>query len=152
MVKEGVIKNPFMRGIVVPTRYISSDDPGELLDSCVTRLQSGGRLLLFPEGTRSVHGRALKFKLGAASVATRSSAEILPVIIQCTQPRFLAKHEPWYKVPPERPFFTIQIQPPVCVEELIPGDLNPRQATRALNEALIVLFEERVVTAGHPTA
>jgi hypothetical protein len=83
--------------------------------------------------------------LGAASVAIRSGAEILPVTIRCTQPRLLAKHEPWYKVPPDRPFFTIQIQRPVCLEDLIPGDLNPRQATRALNKAFLRLFEVEIV-------
>ncbi len=143
VIKEAVAKNPFMRGVVVPAKYISNDDPGELLDSCVERLKSGGRLLLFPEGTRSVHGQPLNFKLGAASVAIRSGAEILSITIQCTQPRFLAKHEPWYKIPPERPFFNIQIQRPVCLEDLIPGDLNPRQATRALNKAFLRLLKLR---------
>lgn len=141
VVKEGVRKNPFMRRVVVPAKYISSNDPAQLLDSCVKRLKSGGSLLLFPEGTRSVHGQPLDFKLGAASVAIRSSAEVLPVMIQCSQPGLLAKHVPWYRIPPEKPFFTIQIQQPVGLQESIVGDLNPRQATRALNEALLRLFE-----------
>jgi len=144
VIKEAVKKNPFMRGVVVPAKYISSDDPVELLDSCVERLKSGGSLLLFPEGTRSVDGQSLKFKLGAASVAIRSDAEVLPVIIQCTQSGFLAKHVPWYKVPPARPFFTIHIQQPISLQELLPADLSQRQATRALNKALLELFEAKL--------
>ncbi len=144
VVKEGVVNNPFMRGVVVPARYISSDDSGELLDACVARLKSGGNLLLFPEGTRSVHGQSLEFKLGAASVAVRAGAEILPITIHCTQPGFLAKHVPWYRVPPERPFFTIQIRQPFHSGEVIPGDLDQRQATHALNEALSSFFEAKI--------
>lgn len=145
VVKEAVIKNPFMRGVVVPARYISSDDPGELLDACAARLESGGSLILFPEGTRSVHGQSLKFKLGAAAVAVKSGAEILPVMIQCSQAGFLAKHQPWYKVPRDRPIFTIQIQSPLSLEELIPGDLTPRQATRDLNQALLKIYAKKTV-------
>lgn len=141
VIKEAVRKNPFMRGVVVPARYISSDDPAVLLDSCVARLKAGGSLLLFPEGTRSVHGEPLNFKLGAASVAVRSEAEILPVVIRCSQPGFLAKNVPWYRVPPEKPVFNIQIGKAIPARELIPGDLDSRQATRTLNEALLTLFD-----------
>ena len=144
VIKEGVVKNPFMRGVVVPARYVSSDDPGELLDSCVARLKAGGNLLLFPEGTRSVYGHSLQFKPGAASVAVRSGAEILPITIQCSQPGFLAKHVAWYKAPPEQPCITIHIRKPVQLNDLIDENLDPRQATHALNEALVKYFEERI--------
>lgn len=142
VVKEAVINNPFMRGVVVPARYISSDNPSEFLDTCVARLKSGGSLLLFPEGTRSVHGQSLEFKLGAAAVAVRSGASVLPVMIQCTQPGFLAKHQPWYKVPPERPFITIEVQRPILLESMIPAGLEPRQATISLNSALLRLYKK----------
>ncbi len=142
VVKEAVFKNPFMRGVVMPARYISGGSPGKMLNSCVARLKSGSSLLLFPEGTRSVFGQPLTFKLGASSIATRSGAEILPVIIQCSQPRFLAKNEPWYRVPPNKPLISIQIQHPVSMDKLIPGGLNSREATRKLNKALMRLFEK----------
>jgi len=144
VIKEAVRKNPFMRGVVVPARYISSDDPAALLDSCVARLKAGGSLLLFPEGTRSVHGAGLSFKLGAASVAIRSDAEILPVVIRCSQPGFLAKNVPWYRVPPEKPVFNIHIGKAIRVQELIPDETDPRQATRTLNKALLRLFDAKL--------
>jgi len=143
VVKEAVVLNPFMRGVVVPAEYISSDDPAELLDTCVERLKVGGSLLLFPEGTRSVHGHSINFKLGAASVAIRSGAEILPVTIRCSQPGFLAKHVPWYTIPPEKPIFTIEIRQPVSIRELVSGDPGPRQATRDLNKAFLRLFQAK---------
>lgn len=144
VVKEAVFRNPFMRGVVAPARYISGGKPGKMLDTCVARLNSGSSLLLFPEGTRSVYGQALQFKLGASSIATRSKAEILPVFIQCTQPGFLAKDTPWYKIPPGKPFISIHIQPPVSMDKLIPGDVDSRESARALNKALVRLFEEGI--------
>jgi len=144
VVKEAVMKNPFMHGVVSSAKYISSDDPAKLLDTCVMRLQSGASLLLFPEGTRSVQGQPLKFKPGAASIAVRSGAEILPVTIQCTQPRLLAKHEPWYLVPADKPLFSIKIHPPMSLESMIPGDLHLRQATRTLNSMLSEFFAKEL--------
>jgi 1-acyl-sn-glycerol-3-phosphate acyltransferase len=134
-----------MRGVVGPARYISGGSPGKMLVSCVARLKSGNSLLLFPEGTRSVFGQPLTFKLGASSIAARSGVELLPVIIQCSQPRFLAKNEPWYKVSPKKPFISIQIQHPVSVDKLIPGGLNSRESIRALNVALVRLFEKELI-------
>lgn len=144
VIKEAVVKNPFMRGVASSAKYISSDDPATLLDSCVMRLKSGASLLLFPEGTRSVQGQALKFKLGAASIAIRSGAEILPVTIRCTQPRYLAKHEPWYRIPAERPFFSIKIHPPMSLKEMISDDLPPRKATQTLNSFLLNFFKKEL--------
>jgi hypothetical protein len=85
----------------------------------------------------------LDFKLGAAAVAVGSNAEILPIVIQCT-PSTLAKHESWYKIPPKKPFFSIQILTQTSLEELVPGDYNPRQAKRVLNEAFLALFARRL--------
>lgn len=144
VVKEAVVMNPFMRGVVVPAEYISSDEPGELLDTCVERLKAGGSLLLFPEGTRSVHGQPMKFKLGAASVAIRSGAEVLPVSIQCTQSGFLAKYVPWYMIPSEKPVFAIEVQRPIAIQEFLPAGLDSRQATRNLNKIFMQLFEAKI--------
>ena len=143
VIKEAVTRNPFMRGTVAAANYISNIETQELLGSCIRRLKSGGSLLLFPEGTRSKGRQPLEFKLGAAVVAVDSGAEILPVVIRCTPPT-LAKHEPWYKIPPSRPFFSIQILAPTSVDKLVPGEHNPRQTKRALNEALLELFAQEL--------
>jgi 1-acyl-sn-glycerol-3-phosphate acyltransferase len=140
VIKEAVIRNPFMRASVTTANYISNRDPGDLLPSCVERLRSGASLLLFPEGTRTTAGQPLSFKPGAAEVAIRARAEILPIIIDCT-PKFLAKHEPWYSIPPSRPHFAVKILPAVPVEQFVPGSLDERHARYKLNEALVSLFE-----------
>lgn len=144
VVKEAIIRNPFMRGVVLSTNWIPSGNIGVLLNTCVARLKAGASLLLFPEGTRSVPGQPLDFKLGAASFAYKAGADILPVTIQCTQPRLLAKGEPWYRIPPEKPLFTVHVYPPHAMEALIPAGLHPRDATHALNAAFLEFFESRL--------
>jgi 1-acyl-sn-glycerol-3-phosphate acyltransferase len=139
VIKEAVTKNPFMRSTVAAANYISNTEPKELLDACVARLESGGSLLLFPEGSRSISGQALQFKLGAATVAVRANAEILPIVITCA-PGFLGKHDPWHKVPPGRPHFTIRIMSATTPENLVPGEQDQRQARRSLNKALLTLI------------
>lgn len=150
VIKEAITENPFMRSVVSSTDYIPSGNTGILLKTCVRRLRSGASLLLFPEGTRSVLGEALDFKLGAASFAVKAKAEVLPVTIQCDQPQFLSKNEPWYRIPSEKPFISIQIYPPQTLEELIPADLHPNQATRDLNDAFLDFFNSKLKSLPNP--
>ncbi len=139
VIKAAVTKNPFMAGTVWAANYISNIEPQQLLDACVARLQSGASLLLFPEGTRSVEGQPCDIKLGAAEIALRAGAEVLPVVIEC-KPLFLTKSNPWYTVPRRKPHFTIRIMAPVPLEQLVSGDLDQRHARRALNEAFLTLI------------
>jgi 1-acyl-sn-glycerol-3-phosphate acyltransferase len=139
VIKKAVTRNPFMRSTVAAANYISNSEPEDLLDSCVARLESGGSLLLFPEGTRSISGQELEFKLGAAAVAARASAEILPIVITC-EPGFLSKKDPWHKVPPGRPHFIIRIMPATTVEQLVPGEHDQRHLRRSLNDAILTLI------------
>lgn len=143
VIKEAVKRNPFMRASVTSANYISNREPSDLLTSCVERLCSGASLLLFPEGTRSVSGQALNFKLGAAEVAIRAKADILPVVVDC-RPRFLAKHQPWYSIPSSQPHFAVTILPPIPVEQLIANNIDERRARYELNEALVSLFDSKL--------
>ena len=133
-----------MRSVALSTNWIPSGNTGVLMNTCVSRLKSGASLLLFPEGTRSIPGQPLDFKLGAASFAIKAKAEILPVTIRCSQPRLLAKGEPWYRIPPERPVFTIHFYPPRSLESFVPAGLHPRDATRELNRAFLAFFESKL--------
>ena len=143
VIKEAVRKNLFMQSSVTTANYISNREPERLLDACVTRLESGSSLLLFPEGTRTTAGQGLHFKLGAAEVAIRARAPILPIVIDCT-PKFLARGEPWYSIPLMRPHFEVRILPAVPVEQLISSGLSKRGARNQLNDALASLFESEL--------
>ena len=144
VIKEAITRNPFMRSVALSTNWIPSGNTGVLMNTCVSRLKSGASLLLFPEGTRTIPGQPLDFKLGAASFAIKADAEILPVTIQVSQPRLLAKGEPWYRIPPERPVFTIRVYPPRELDTFIPAGQHPRDATRELNKAFLAFFESKL--------
>ena len=144
VVKEGVVRNPFMRGVAVPANYISSNDPAALLESCVNRLSSGSSLVLFPEGTRTTQGQPLKFRPGAASIAVRAGSEILPVTIRCSQSGLLAKGVPWYRATPVKPFFSLRVYPPIPLENLVSRELDTRQAGRELNFRLLEFFNDKL--------
>jgi 1-acyl-sn-glycerol-3-phosphate acyltransferase len=139
VIKEAVTRNPFMRSTVMAANYISNNACDDLLDSCVARLKKGSSLLLFPEGTRTVPGQPIEFKPGAATVAVRTSARVLPIAISCS-PLFLTKGEPWYTVPATRPHFVIRIMPAVSLEDLVPDQLGQRHVRHAMNDALRLLI------------
>jgi 1-acyl-sn-glycerol-3-phosphate acyltransferase len=143
VIKEAVRKNLFMRSSVTTANYISNQEPEWLLNSCVSCLESGSSLLMFPEGTRTTVGQDLHFKLGAAEVAIRARAQILPIVIDCI-PRFLARGAPWYSVPLTRPHFAVRILPAIPVEQLVPSGLDKRGARNKLNDALVSLFESEL--------
>lgn len=139
VIKEAVIRNPFMRSTVLAANYISNDAFDDLLDCCVERVRKGGSLLLFPEGTRSVPGQPMDFKPGAATVAVRTGVRVLPIAIDCA-PLFLMKEKPWYYVPDGRPHFSIRIMPSVSLCDLVSDYQDQRRARHAMNEALRALI------------
>lgn len=136
VIKEAVTRNPFMRGVVRAADYISNSEPAELVNSCTDYLSRGKTLLLFPEGTRTRHNEPLVFRPGAATVAARTGADVLPVAISC-EPRILSKQQPWYHVSRPRPMITVRILPPRPASEVLPGDDNPRHYRYELNDALL---------------
>ena len=143
VVKRAVTINPFMRGTVMAANYISNRDPEQMLEDCTARLRQGSSLILFPEGTRRDQDAPLKFKLGAAAVAVRAAARILPVLIDCTPPT-LRKGEPWYHIPRTRPHWTFEVRPPLRIEDLV-GDMNDqRQATKNLQAALLDYYRRNL--------
>jgi len=106
VVKAHLFKNPFMRGVIKSTGYISNENPQELLRECERSLQKGNNLIVFPEGTRTEPNKALKFKRGAANIAIRCHAPITTFLIKM-KPNTLTKGTPWYKVAPYQAHFTM---------------------------------------------
>lgn len=143
VVKEAVMRNPFFGATVKAADYISNSEPEDLLGSCVDYFGNGKTLLLFPEGTRTRADEHLDFKPGAATVAARTSVDILPIVIDCW-PRILSKQMPWHFVPRHTPMFTIRILRPRAVDEFVPGDVDERHLRTELNEALLQLVRSEL--------
>lgn len=112
VVKGRLARNIFTRGPIRAAGYITNSEPETVLDAARDSLARGNALILFPEGTRSVPGRALKFRRGAANIALRTPSDITPVLIDC-QPSTLTKGEPWYHIPKRRVMLRFKVLPDI---------------------------------------
>lgn len=132
VVKAGVWRNPFMRGVVTAANYIPNfDDPEKLLNDCVAALDAGNNLVIFPEGSRTKPGQKRKYQRGFAYIALRAEAPIRLVTVTCTPPT-LRKGEPWYAIPKQRPHWTIRVHESIDPRELLTDHPEPAIAVRQL--------------------
>ncbi len=109
VVKHQIWRNPFLRPVVVGAGYIRNDlEPEALVARCADALRGGDNVIIFPEGTRSVEGRAMVVKRGFANVAFAARTDVCLTTINCS-PVFLPKGRAWYDVPPIRPVFHVEV-------------------------------------------
>ena len=143
VVKRAHWNNPFTLLAVRFARYIPNDEPEQLMESAIRRLQQGRCLVLFPEGTRTAPGEPPKFKRGAAVIALRASSSILPVRISC-HPVTLTREQSWYAIPERRVNFDIRLMPLLRAGSYLQTGRNERAASFALMEdiQLQLLLEE----------
>ncbi|WP_054555745.1 lysophospholipid acyltransferase family protein [Cobetia sp. UCD-24C] len=143
VVKGRLARNPFTRGPIRAAGYITNEEPQGVLEAAGASLARGNALILFPEGTRSVPGRALKFRRGAANIALRTPCDITPVLINC-QPSTLTKGEPWYHIPAQRVMLNLKVLPDMTAHttQLLTekDEVPPPQQSRLLTQQLVALF------------
>ena len=141
VVKQGLWRNPLTRWAVTLVEFIPNDQTASMIEGAAEALRNGQSLIFFPEGTRTRPDQPMVFHRGAANVALRAATELTPVYIRC-QPTTLTKSEPWYRIPPRRPHFSLTVG-----EDL---DLSPYRktplplASRALNEAMHRHFQQEL--------
>ncbi|HPF25791.1 MAG: 1-acyl-sn-glycerol-3-phosphate acyltransferase [Steroidobacteraceae bacterium] len=142
IVKHQLFRNWFTALAVTQSGYVKNEPTDAMVEHASTVLASGQSLIVFPQGTRSRPGEALRFHRGAAAIAIRAAEFITPVFIWCT-PVVLGKGQPWYAVPARRPHFVLQIGDDLPVEPFRSGRPGP-VAARQLNQHLIELYEARL--------
>lgn len=144
IIKQSLWHSPFMRWPVRAAGYIPNHrDPETFITTCAERLQSGGSLLIFPEGTRSPIGQLRDFQRGAAHIALLAGCQVLPVVITCNPPA-LSKEHPWYHAP-ARPFhLTLRVGEPLDPRQLVDDEQNRNLAARQLTRYLNTYFEEQL--------
>ena len=135
VVKAAHWRNPLMRFAVQAANYIPNLDNEVLITTAIERLEQGGCLVLFPEGTRTRQDQPSQFKRGAAVIAARAAADILPVRICCSPPT-LRKGEPWYRIPAQKPHWTLEALPRIRPDDWQPADRSEKQNSIELTEVL----------------
>lgn len=123
VVKQTLWRNPFMRGVIRNTGYLSNTDPEKLLLQCRDSLASGSCVIIFPEGTRTIPGKLPCFQRGAANLALRCGANFQCVLLQVTPPA-LTKCLPWYKVPKHKIHFLLDVKKEFDVRPYFSGNIS----------------------------
>lgn len=98
IMKADVEENPWLSNGARFAGFVPNSPRLAMIREAVSRLQEGGRLLLFPEGTRTrrERGSINRFRPGLALLAKQSGAPVLPVFISTDSP-YLGKGWPIWK-------------------------------------------------------
>ena len=134
VVKQSLWENPFTRGALHRTQYISNDGSMDMLDTAAYALKSGQTLIIFPEGTRTRPGQPPAFHRGGAAIALRGAKMLTPVIIKVS-PSTLTKADPWYRIPKRRVHFSFRVGADIDPQAFATTGPAP-QASRKLNDYL----------------
>lgn len=141
IVKASLWRNPAMRGPILNAGYISNADSETMINDCASWLQTGGAMIVFPEGTRTVPGQPYHFQRGAAAIALQSGSIMTPVTLTCS-PSTLTKGLPWYRIPAKR--FHLQMIVGDAIDLQPFRDLQPRSiAVRRLTQYLQDYYTEQ---------
>jgi 1-acyl-sn-glycerol-3-phosphate acyltransferase len=135
IVKRDLWRNPFLGGVVRATNYISNDDSDELISSCIKVLRDGETLVIFPEATRTVPGKPMYLRRGAARVALAAGVPVQMVHIRC-DPSTLTKAEHWYEIPPRRPCLHMNVGDRLDVSAFAMEGEEPSMAARRLTQLM----------------
>jgi len=140
--KHAIFRNLFTRSVVKAAGYISNASTADLIGGTAAALREGQCVIMFPEGTRTRLGEPLAFHRGAANIAVRAARLVTPVYIDCN-PITLTKGQPWYRIPPRRPHFSLR------TGEELPLDAFRRMpsvplGSRAFNEHLRQHFQDHL--------
>ncbi len=80
VVHTGVVKNPFFRLVLMLSDHLAVDPASPMAMKKVIRLlESGRRVVIFPEGRLTLTGSLMKVYEGPAFVAAKTGATLLPV-------------------------------------------------------------------------
>lgn len=143
IVKKSLLRHFCFGGLLRAAGYIANDYAVQFIDDCSRRLQAGHSLLIFPEGTRSPVGGLLPFTRGAAQLALRTGAPLVPIVITC-EPPTLSKDEPWYAVPVHPINLTLRFLPPLAIPLTVTAGKSIPLQVRALTRHLENLFQQEL--------
>lgn len=108
VMKASLMRNPFLGPGARLAGYIRNDSAHGMVRLAVDELRAGGQLVLFPEGTRTVHAPVNPFRPGFTLIAKLAQAPIQTVFIDTDSP-YLGKGWPLGRLPPLPIVFTVRL-------------------------------------------
>jgi 1-acyl-sn-glycerol-3-phosphate acyltransferase len=98
IMRASLMRNPFLGAGARLARYIRNDPPRGMIRGCVANLKEGGQLVLFPEGTRTIHAPINPFRPGLTLIAQMAQVPIQTVLIE-SESNYLSKGWPILRTP-----------------------------------------------------
>jgi len=98
LMKGSLARNIVLSGTARLAGYVHNESNLGLVRKCGLRLNEKSNLLVFPEGTRTLSGKLLPFKMGFALVAVLTRSPVQTIIIT-TENNWLGKGWPFFKRP-----------------------------------------------------
>ena len=141
IVKGSLWHNLFIQKMVRVAGYIPNRQSDETFELIKNTLDKGNNILIFPEGTRSIPNQPLSLKRGTAQIAVRIQTPIRVIKITC-KPITLTKQNKWYKIPPQKPRFTLEVMELIDPNEFLKNTPAPSLAARHLTRHLKNILEE----------
>ena len=133
--KKEIKKNIFMGNIVKLLYLINDEDNEQLLKDASEILSQGYNIVVFPTGTRTEEGKAIKLHKGAALMALHTKADVIPVHISCDY-KFLAKHQKIYDAGIKPVTYTITVNEEIRTELFNKPELTNIQIRNRINTAI----------------
>jgi 1-acyl-sn-glycerol-3-phosphate acyltransferase len=143
IVKKSLLEHFYLGRLMRAAGYIANDHANQLIQDCQRSLQAGRPILIFPEGTRSPAYGLNAFSRGAAQIALRTGAPVVPIVITCEPPTLL-KDEPWYAVPPRPMTFTLRFLPPLTLPKTVTDKAGMPLQVRALTQYFEAFFRHQL--------
>ncbi len=128
---------------IVRGAFLVNDEPTRALAAAQTLLAQGVDLIVFPQGTRVPPGAPLgPLRRGAAQIALRAGAPILPVTLTCDPP-VLGKGQPWHDLADRAIVWRLRVGEEIPVAP--PRAAATRAAAVALTEQIRARLERKEV-------
>jgi 1-acyl-sn-glycerol-3-phosphate acyltransferase len=138
VVKGKLTQNFFTRGPIKAAGYIMNHEAADVIAAAGDVMANGQALIIFPEGTRTDPGKAMRLRRGAANVAIRTGSAITPVLIYC-DPAGLTKKQRWYQVPKTRMHLRFLVMDTFSVDRYV-AEAIPSRGARNLSADLLKYF------------
>jgi 1-acyl-sn-glycerol-3-phosphate acyltransferase len=98
VMKSELMRNVFLGSGSRLARYVPNDSSRQMVKESVAHLRRGGVLLLFPEGTRTIHSPINSLVGSVGLIAKHANVPVQTLVIETDSP-FLSKGWPLFRRP-----------------------------------------------------
>jgi 1-acyl-sn-glycerol-3-phosphate acyltransferase len=145
--KKALAENLVTGPAVAAAGYIVNAEGPAMVAEAARTFARGGRVLVFPESTRTPPGGAVQLQRGAANIAVRTGCRVVLVTIRVSNP-LLYKGAAWHEMPIELPRFEVEVRPPFEVDAIVGAHDSLALAARDLNDRLQQFYDTEMAARG----